>query len=115
MLVCLPTRPSAAGVATALICSTKRPFAITVEVSVLRLKTAKDQFHRAPLALELLVEWMRIVILKSIALAFVFLTSLLAAAQPTSAARPAITGISHIALYADDIPKSQEFYQSLLG
>ena len=36
-------------------------------------------------------------------------------AQPASAPRPAITGISHVTLYADDIPKSQRFYVDLLG
>jgi catechol 2,3-dioxygenase-like lactoylglutathione lyase family enzyme len=46
---------------------------------------------------------------------FVFLSSWLAVAQPVSAQRPVITGISHVTLYADDIPKSQQFYQSLLG
>jgi len=39
----------------------------------------------------------------------------LAIAQPASAPRPAITGISHITLFADDIPKSQRFYVDLLG
>lgn len=47
------------------------------------------------------------------ALAFIFPYIVLA--QQTSASRPAITGISHVALYADDIPKSREFYTSLLG
>jgi len=36
-------------------------------------------------------------------------------AQPASTLRPAITGISHIALFADNIPKSQQFYRDLLG
>lgn len=35
-------------------------------------------------------------------------------AQP-SPSRPAITGISHLTLFADDIPKSKTFYGSLLG
>src|SRR5271155_1434662 len=39
----------------------------------------------------------------------------LASAQNTSAVRPVISGISHITLYADDMSKSQQFYQSLLG
>jgi catechol 2,3-dioxygenase-like lactoylglutathione lyase family enzyme len=39
----------------------------------------------------------------------------LAFAQGTSAARPAITGISHLTLYADDLQKSQTFYSGLLG
>jgi catechol 2,3-dioxygenase-like lactoylglutathione lyase family enzyme len=34
---------------------------------------------------------------------------------PRTAARPAITGISHLTLFADDIPKSKQFYGSLLG
>jgi catechol 2,3-dioxygenase-like lactoylglutathione lyase family enzyme len=36
-------------------------------------------------------------------------------AQPASSLRPAITGISHITLFADDIPKSKQFYGELLG
>ncbi len=36
-------------------------------------------------------------------------------AQPAPAPRPSITGIAHITLYADDMAKSQSFYQSLLG
>ncbi len=35
--------------------------------------------------------------------------------QQGSAAKPAITGISHVTLFADDIPKSEEFYTKLLG
>jgi catechol 2,3-dioxygenase-like lactoylglutathione lyase family enzyme len=38
----------------------------------------------------------------------------LALAQQT-ATRPEITGISHLTLFADDIPKSKQFYASLLG
>jgi len=40
--------------------------------------------------------------------------SLLAPAQQATY-RPAITGISHLTLFADDIAKSREFYASLLG
>jgi catechol 2,3-dioxygenase-like lactoylglutathione lyase family enzyme len=47
------------------------------------------------------------------ALAFIF--PCITLAQQTSASQPAITGISHVTLYADDIPKSREFYTSLLG
>lgn len=36
-------------------------------------------------------------------------------AQHASAPRPAITGISHVTLYADNIPKSEMFYKDLLG
>lgn len=39
----------------------------------------------------------------------------LALAQPAPAPRPAITGISHVTLFADDLAKSQQFYQGLLG
>ena len=35
--------------------------------------------------------------------------------QPPAVPRPAITGISHLTLYADDIPKSESFYSGLLG
>ncbi len=38
-----------------------------------------------------------------------------ARAQQEPAERPSITGISHVALFADDIPKSETFYTSLLG
>jgi catechol 2,3-dioxygenase-like lactoylglutathione lyase family enzyme len=52
-------------------------------------------------------------------LAFVFALALIlpcaARAQQTAPPRPAITGISHVTLYADDIAKSQVFYASLLG
>jgi catechol 2,3-dioxygenase-like lactoylglutathione lyase family enzyme len=39
----------------------------------------------------------------------------LAFGQEAKATRPAITGISHMTLYADDVKKSQEFYAGLLG
>jgi catechol 2,3-dioxygenase-like lactoylglutathione lyase family enzyme len=35
--------------------------------------------------------------------------------QNSGPTRPAITGISHMSLYADDLPKSETFYASLLG
>jgi catechol 2,3-dioxygenase-like lactoylglutathione lyase family enzyme len=38
-----------------------------------------------------------------------------AAAQSASAPRPAITGISHVTLFADDLGKSRQFYGDLLG
>jgi catechol 2,3-dioxygenase-like lactoylglutathione lyase family enzyme len=43
------------------------------------------------------------------------LLSGVAAAQGISAARPPITGISHVVLFADDIPRSEAFYATLLG
>jgi len=43
------------------------------------------------------------------------LLSAVGLAQHSSPSRPAITGISHLALFADDIPKSEVFYGSLLG
>ncbi len=36
-------------------------------------------------------------------------------AQPAPTPRPAITGISHLVLFADDLPKSQRFYAELIG
>jgi catechol 2,3-dioxygenase-like lactoylglutathione lyase family enzyme len=39
----------------------------------------------------------------------------LAVAQVTSPARPAITGISHLTLFADNLQKSSDFYAGLLG
>lgn len=53
--------------------------------------------------------------LKSIFLIFALFLSAPAPAQHVSEGRPAITGISHVTLYADDMQKSQQFYQSLLG
>jgi len=47
-------------------------------------------------------------------LASLLLISAAAMAQ-TSILRPAITAISHITLYADDLAKSQKFYGSLIG
>jgi catechol 2,3-dioxygenase-like lactoylglutathione lyase family enzyme len=38
-----------------------------------------------------------------------------AAIAQTNVPRPAITGISHITLYADDLAKSQKFYGALIG
>jgi catechol 2,3-dioxygenase-like lactoylglutathione lyase family enzyme len=52
---------------------------------------------------------------KSLVVAFAFVFTSVTLAQPVSAPRPSITGISHVTLYADDIPKSQVFYASLLG
>ena len=45
---------------------------------------------------------------------FVLLNVLAAIAQ-SSTPRPAITGISHATFYADDLPKSEAFYATLLG
>ena len=39
----------------------------------------------------------------------------LSLAQPASPARPAITRISHVTLFADDLQKSRQFYGDLLG
>ncbi len=44
-----------------------------------------------------------------------FVVSAFSLGQQSSPPRPAITGISHLVLFADDIPKSAEFYGSLLG
>lgn len=41
--------------------------------------------------------------------------SAFATAQKTAPVRPAITGIAHVTLYADDIPRSTQFYTTLLG
>jgi len=45
----------------------------------------------------------------------VLISSSLAFAQGAKTPRPAITGISHVSFYADDLAKSQQFYTSLLG
>jgi catechol 2,3-dioxygenase-like lactoylglutathione lyase family enzyme len=54
-------------------------------------------------------------VLRTAVLAITLLLPGLVAAQPASSRPPAITGISHITLFADDIPKSQKFYVDLLG
>lgn len=51
--------------------------------------------------------------LLALALAF-FVPGLLAAQMPLST-RPAISGISYVSFYADDIPKSEAFYTSVVG
>ncbi len=45
----------------------------------------------------------------------VLIASCLVFAQGAKVQRPAITGISHVTFYADDLAKSQHFYRSLLG
>ena len=49
------------------------------------------------------------------ALLSVLIISSFAFGQGVSTTRPAITGISHMTLYADDLKKSKEFYDGLLG
>ena len=53
--------------------------------------------------------------LRNIVAAITVIVPSLVIAQPASAPRPAITGISHVTLFADDIPKSEQFYEKLLG
>ena len=54
--------------------------------------------------------------LKTVAVVLAFACpALVCAGLPASAPRPAITGISHLTLFADNIAKSQIFYTSLLG
>jgi len=47
--------------------------------------------------------------------ALTLLLPTLASAQNISSAKPPITGISHVTLYADDIPKAETFYATILG
>jgi catechol 2,3-dioxygenase-like lactoylglutathione lyase family enzyme len=54
-------------------------------------------------------------VLRTIVLAMTVILPSLVTAQPATSLRPAITGISHITLFADDIPKSKRFYAELLG
>jgi catechol 2,3-dioxygenase-like lactoylglutathione lyase family enzyme len=54
-------------------------------------------------------------VLRTIVLAITFVLPSLLTAQPAPSPRPAITGISHVTLFADDIPKSAKFYAELLG
>ena len=53
--------------------------------------------------------------LRNIVAAITVIVPSLVIAQPASKPRPAITGISHVTLFADDIPKSEQFYAKLLG
>ncbi len=53
--------------------------------------------------------------LRNIVAAITVIVPSLVIAQPASKPRPAITGISHVTLFADDIPKSEQFYGKLLG
>lgn len=52
---------------------------------------------------------------RTLILFVVFTLPGIASAQNFSGAKPPITGIAHVTLYADDMTKSQQFYQSLLG
>jgi catechol 2,3-dioxygenase-like lactoylglutathione lyase family enzyme len=52
---------------------------------------------------------------KYLAAALTCLLCSLGFAQTPPQSEPAITGISHVTLYADDMAKSREFYTSLLG
>ena len=52
---------------------------------------------------------------KFLVLSIALILSSSAQAQPKSTPRPAITGISHLTLFADNIAKSEEFYTKLLG
>jgi catechol 2,3-dioxygenase-like lactoylglutathione lyase family enzyme len=52
---------------------------------------------------------------KFLVLSLAFILTGFAQTQHTSTPRPAITGISHVTLFADNIPKSKDFYTSLLG
>jgi catechol 2,3-dioxygenase-like lactoylglutathione lyase family enzyme len=61
------------------------------------------------------LKWELKLMRKSLVMALAFIFPGIIPAQQISAPRPAITGISHVTLYADDIPKSQKFYASLLG
>lgn len=53
--------------------------------------------------------------LKSFILIIALIYPAVSRTQKASVTRPAITGISHVTLYADDISKSRQFYVSLLG
>ena len=53
--------------------------------------------------------------LRYIILSLTLILPSVAQTQNAPARRPAITGISHLVLFADDIPKSEVFYGSLLG
>jgi catechol 2,3-dioxygenase-like lactoylglutathione lyase family enzyme len=52
---------------------------------------------------------------RALVLLCLLLSANLIVAQQAKSKRPAITGISHMTLYADDFDKSQHFYADLLG
>ncbi len=52
---------------------------------------------------------------RAVLLSCMFLLPALARAQQAASARPAITGISHVTFYADNLEKSQQFYGALIG
>jgi catechol 2,3-dioxygenase-like lactoylglutathione lyase family enzyme len=52
---------------------------------------------------------------RSLILSLALILPTLAQAQTAPVRRPAISGISHVVLFADDIPKSEVFYGTLLG
>ncbi len=52
---------------------------------------------------------------RSFAMSVILLMPVGVFAQSATAGRPTITGISHLTLFADNIPKSEEFYRALLG
>jgi len=54
-------------------------------------------------------------VLRTIVASIAVIVPGLVIAQPAPTLRPAITGISHITLFADNIPKSEQFYAKLLG
>lgn len=54
-------------------------------------------------------------IYRSLVFTCLLIMSGIAIGQEPKMARPAITGISHMTLYADDLKKSQAFYSGLLG
>jgi catechol 2,3-dioxygenase-like lactoylglutathione lyase family enzyme len=58
---------------------------------------------------------MDVLMIRNLILCAVFTLPGVASAQDSSKVRPPITGIDHVTLYADDMAKSQQFYQSLLG
>jgi catechol 2,3-dioxygenase-like lactoylglutathione lyase family enzyme len=58
---------------------------------------------------------MDVLMTRNLILCAVFTLPGVASVQDFSKVRPSITGIDHVTLYADDMAKSQQFYQSLLG
>jgi catechol 2,3-dioxygenase-like lactoylglutathione lyase family enzyme len=52
---------------------------------------------------------------KAIVLFIAMLQPLFTAAQKPDTLRPQVTGISHVTLYADDLPASRRFYATLIG
>src|ERR1039457_4798688 len=79
----------------------------------LRLEKSSSAAHRNKRERSPLAE--RDSMYRAFVLMFAVVIASMAPGQQPKPIRPAITGISHMTLYADDLEKSQQFYGSLVG